>query len=145
MKIAVLRSHEDGETETLALRTDRIRRRDLARVIEDAYPVALKEAGVDANDVAYVASTGEGELVTFRGAGTIGDNRNITFREDDVDMIRLDLAVVGLASLGLLACVATIGPRPPIWLHFLAFFGCLAFCFQTAILDALVWTAFFPV
>ena len=48
----------------LVLRTDRIRRRDLRRVIADAYENALAEAGVDQVD--YVATTGEGELVDFR-------------------------------------------------------------------------------
>jgi hypothetical protein len=59
-------------------------------------------------------------------------------------LIRLDLACVGVASLGLLGCLATIHPRPPTWLHFLAFFGCLAFCFQTAVLDGAIWPAYYP-
>ena len=59
-------------------------------------------------------------------------------------LIRLDLAIVGLASLGLLGCLATMSPRPVTWLHFLAFFGCLAFCFQTAVLDAAIWPAYYP-
>jgi len=59
-------------------------------------------------------------------------------------LVRLDLAAVGIASLGLLACVATVTPRPASWLHFLAFFGCLAFCFQTAVLDGAVWPAYYP-
>jgi len=84
VKIAVLRSQEDGGAEILALRTDRIRRRDLARVIEDAYPVALEEAAVDIDEVAYVASTGEGELVTFRTGhfyGMTTHARGATFLE----------------------------------------------------------------
>jgi len=66
VKTAVLRLAGDDEVEVLALRTDRIRRRDLAKVIAESYPAALEEAGVAAEDVAYVASTGEGELVEFR-------------------------------------------------------------------------------
>jgi hypothetical protein len=58
-------------------------------------------------------------------------------------LIRVDLALVGLGSLGLLACVATIAPRPPTWLHFLAVFGCVAFCFQTAVLDGTIWPAYY--
>ena len=86
VKIAVLRSQEDGSAEPLALRTDRIRRRDLAQVIEDAYPVALEDAGVDAEDVAYVASTGEGELVSFRTGhfyGMTTHARGATFLEPE--------------------------------------------------------------
>jgi benzoyl-CoA reductase subunit D len=86
VKIAVLRSREGGDAEPLALRTDRIRRRDLAQVIEDAYPVALEEAGVDAQEVAYVASTGEGELVSFRTGhfyGMTTHARGATFLEPE--------------------------------------------------------------
>jgi benzoyl-CoA reductase subunit D len=35
-------------------------------VIEETYAVALEEAGVGTDDVAYAATTGEGELVEFR-------------------------------------------------------------------------------
>ena len=65
VKIAVLRTADDS-TEVLALRTDRIRRRDLRKVLDEGYPMALEEAGVEPDEVAYVASTGEGELVDFR-------------------------------------------------------------------------------
>jgi hypothetical protein len=58
--------------------------------------------------------------------------------------IRLVLALVGLGSLGLVAAVATAGPlRAPV-ARALAVFGALAFAFQTALLDALVWPAYFP-
>jgi hypothetical protein len=59
-------------------------------------------------------------------------------------LVRLDLAVVGGASLGLLGCLLTMSPRPAAWLHFLALFGALAFCFQTAVLDGAVWPAHYP-
>jgi len=59
VKVAIL-----GESVTL--RTDRIRRRDLRKVIDDAYDAALAEANVTRNDVVYLATTGEGELVDFR-------------------------------------------------------------------------------
>ena len=66
VKTAVLRMPADGAEDVLALRTDRIRRRDLRKVIGEAYPQALAEAGIGPREVAYVASTGEGELVEFR-------------------------------------------------------------------------------
>ena len=50
----------------LALHTERIRRRDQRLVIQKAYDDVLAMAGVRAEDVAYVATTGEGELVDFR-------------------------------------------------------------------------------
>lgn len=66
VKIAVLHSCADGKVDVLVLRNDRIRRRDLRKVIHEAYQFALAEAGLGPADVAYVASTGEGELVDFR-------------------------------------------------------------------------------
>lgn len=66
VKIVVLRTRGMEEVETLALRANRIRRRDLRKVIQEGYALALQEAGIVAGNVAYVASTGEGELVDFR-------------------------------------------------------------------------------
>jgi benzoyl-CoA reductase subunit D len=66
VKIAVVRTADNASAEVLALRADRIRRRDLRKVIDESYPTALEEAGVEPDEVAYVASTGEGELVDFR-------------------------------------------------------------------------------
>ena len=58
--------------------------------------------------------------------------------------IRLSLAAVGIGSLGLLVGLLAVRPSPPSLAHKLAVLGSLAFCFQTAILDALVWPAYFP-
>ena len=66
VKTAVLAMGAEDEERVLALRTDRIRRRDLRKVIDEAYPLALAEAGIEGDEVAYAASTGEGELVEFR-------------------------------------------------------------------------------
>jgi len=66
VKTAILRLHGEDLVDTLALRADRIRRRDLRKVIQEGYAAALQDAGLAAEDVAYMASTGEGELVEFR-------------------------------------------------------------------------------
>jgi benzoyl-CoA reductase subunit D len=66
VKTAVVAMNGNGGEQVLAVRTDRIRRRDLRKVIDESYPLALAQAGIEAEDVAYVASTGEGELVEFR-------------------------------------------------------------------------------
>ncbi len=66
VKIAVMLTSPDGASETLALLTERIRRRELRKVVNDGYQAALSAAGVATGDVCYVASTGEGELVDFR-------------------------------------------------------------------------------
>jgi hypothetical protein len=58
--------------------------------------------------------------------------------------IRLVLALVGLGSLGLLAALLRLTPRQPEVAHRLAVGGAILFCVQTALLDAVVWPAFFP-
>jgi hypothetical protein len=58
--------------------------------------------------------------------------------------IRLTLAVVGLASLGLLAAIASARPADAPIARRVALAGALAFSMQTAVLDALVWPAYFP-
>jgi benzoyl-CoA reductase subunit D len=57
---------DGGKNRLLAKRRDRLRHRDVIQVAREAYAAALGEAGVAASDVAYVATTGEGELVDFR-------------------------------------------------------------------------------
>ena len=57
--------------------------------------------------------------------------------------IRLVLALVGLASLGVLLALIALRPRRPAWAYWLSVAGSVAFCFQTAVLDLFVWTAFF--
>lgn len=59
--------------------------------------------------------------------------------------IRVTLAVVGIGSLGLLAGLVAARPSRRSLAHVLAIVGSLAFCLQTAVLDALVWPAYFPV
>jgi len=57
--------------------------------------------------------------------------------------VRIVLAVVGLASLGLLFSLLKVEPKKPLWGHRLAIIGVLLFCFQTALLDAILWAVFF--
>ena len=54
------------EVDWLGKRSERIRRRDPMKLAEEAYGGLLAEAGLGADDVAYVATTGEGENVPFR-------------------------------------------------------------------------------
>jgi hypothetical protein len=57
--------------------------------------------------------------------------------------VRGVLILVALISLGLLAALLGTKPRIPAWAHLLAVAGAVFFCFQTVILDAIVWgTAF---
>lgn len=67
VKCVVLDSTGDGgRPRMLAARAERIRRRDPHAVVQEAYEGALEDAHVGARDVAYVATTGEGDWVEFR-------------------------------------------------------------------------------
>ena len=65
VKSVVLRQRADS-AERLGASVQRIRRRDLRQVIDESFGEALAHAGVERDDLAYVASTGEGSLVDFR-------------------------------------------------------------------------------
>lgn len=58
-------------------------------------------------------------------------------------LVRFDLALVGLGSLGLVVALLSLGPQRPSG-RGLALLGLLPFVLQTAVLDAVVWPAFFP-
>jgi hypothetical protein len=58
--------------------------------------------------------------------------------------IRGVLALVAAGSLGLVAAVAVAAPVDSPVARGIAVAGALAFSFQTALLDALVWPAYFP-
>ncbi|HEX6501985.1 MAG TPA: benzoyl-CoA reductase subunit D [Terriglobales bacterium] len=66
VKFALVQAAQNGADVVLALHNERIRRRDLRKVIREGYEVSLEAAGVHQNEIAYTASTGEGELVDFR-------------------------------------------------------------------------------
>jgi len=57
---------------------------------------------------------------------------------------RAVLAVVGGASVLLVVALCKVSPREPRWAWRLAVLGAFAFAVQTALLDALVWPAYFP-
>jgi len=58
--------------------------------------------------------------------------------------IRIVLAAVGLGSISFLAAIFTLQPTGPAWVNRAALIGCVLFAFQTAVLDAMVWPAYFP-
>lgn len=56
----------DGDnTRWLVRRADRVRQRDPFKLATEAYHEALEEAGLKHDDLAYVATTGEGEALSF--------------------------------------------------------------------------------
>jgi benzoyl-CoA reductase subunit D len=66
VKVVVLDETEGGRAVVRASLGERIRRRDPQKVAREAFEHALAEAGSSAGDLAYVATTGEGEMVDFR-------------------------------------------------------------------------------
>jgi hypothetical protein len=58
-------------------------------------------------------------------------------------VVRIDLALVAIGAIGLLTSLACLGPDAPRGRR-LAIAGLVPFCLQTAVLDALIWPAFFP-
>jgi len=58
-------SVENDKPDWLARNTYKIRQRDPMQLADEAYTEALQEAGLSADDVHYVATTGEGETVPF--------------------------------------------------------------------------------
>ncbi|HXQ68211.1 MAG TPA: benzoyl-CoA reductase subunit D [Alphaproteobacteria bacterium] len=61
----VLFEVEGDESRWLARRTDRVRSRDPLELAAEAYNQVLEEASLKPADVAYVATTGEGESLAF--------------------------------------------------------------------------------
>ncbi len=67
VKTVIVRDAGDGSRpEIVSSRNDRIRRRELRKVLEESWATALADAGTRAEEIAYIATTGEGELVEFR-------------------------------------------------------------------------------
>ncbi len=61
----VLFEVKDGQSRWLARGLERIRQRDPYRLAEELYEAALREAKLRREDVAYVATTGDGESLAF--------------------------------------------------------------------------------
>jgi benzoyl-CoA reductase subunit D len=66
IKVAIMRDDGAGGETMLAGHSERLRRRDPLPVVDVALDLALGEAGVRREDLDYIATTGEGEIVAFR-------------------------------------------------------------------------------
>lgn len=62
---SVLFRHGDGGSEWLARRCERIRSRDPMTLAQQGFEAVLGDAGMAADDIDYIATTGEGENVRF--------------------------------------------------------------------------------
>ena len=66
IKAAIVETDDGGRERLVAGRAERIRRRDTMSVAKGLFDDLVKDAGASASDLAYVASTGEGETIPFR-------------------------------------------------------------------------------
>jgi benzoyl-CoA reductase subunit D len=81
-------------------RSERIRRRDPQRVVEEIFEQALAEAALAREELAYVATTGEGEMVRFRTGHFYGMTTHAR------GGLHLDPEARGVLDIGALHCRA---------------------------------------
>ncbi|AMO22488.1 acyl-CoA dehydratase activase [Ramlibacter solisilvae] len=65
VKSTLFRVEEDGSATWLAKSCERIRRRDPLTLAREGMETVLAQAGLDQDDIDYIATTGEGENVKF--------------------------------------------------------------------------------
>ena len=65
IKSVLFRHADDGSVEWLAKRCERIRSRDPMTLAREGYEGVIADAGLTKDDIAYIATTGEGENVKF--------------------------------------------------------------------------------
>ena len=66
VKVALIEDHGNGDIDLVAFDSERIRKRDAIKVTEEIFQKMLDRAEVARRDLDYVATTGEGDLVSFR-------------------------------------------------------------------------------
>lgn len=66
IKVAVISDDGQGGNVLLDGRVERLRRRDSLKVTEELFDRVIKDIGLRREDLAYIATTGEGENVAFR-------------------------------------------------------------------------------
>ncbi len=67
IKTVLMRFDDDGDNgQQITTDVDKIRKRDIKAVVNGAYQRLLKNNGLEHDDISYVATTGEGEMVDFR-------------------------------------------------------------------------------
>jgi len=66
VKIALIEDRGSGDIDLVAFDSERIRKRDAVKVTEEVFDRTLNRANLARRDLDYSATTGEGELVSFR-------------------------------------------------------------------------------
>jgi len=66
VKVALLEERGTGEFDVIAYDSERIRKRNPIKVTEELFEKTMARAGLGRSDLDYIATTGEGELVSSR-------------------------------------------------------------------------------
>jgi benzoyl-CoA reductase subunit D len=66
VKVAIIKDDGQGGIETLKVLSERLRRRTPAEVATRLYAEALRDASLEPEQIEYVATTGEGDELSFR-------------------------------------------------------------------------------
>ncbi|GIK52848.1 MAG: benzoyl-CoA reductase subunit D [Planctomycetaceae bacterium] len=67
VKVAVMRAGDScARDELLGSYFERIRRRDVMSVVDECFEAALKQAGLRKDQLDYIATTGEGDMIPWR-------------------------------------------------------------------------------
>jgi benzoyl-CoA reductase subunit D len=66
IKLVFLEDADGDQSRVILSKRERIRRRDTQKVVDLVFESALAEAGFTPDQLTYIATTGEGELVPFR-------------------------------------------------------------------------------
>ncbi|KAB2962552.1 MAG: benzoyl-CoA reductase subunit D [Thermoanaerobaculia bacterium] len=98
VKLVLLDDRPGERPQVVLTRLERIRRRDPQKVVEEIFAEALVAAGSASDELAYVATTGEGEMVRFRTGHFYGMTTHAR------GGLFLDPEVRGVLDVGALHC-----------------------------------------
>jgi benzoyl-CoA reductase subunit D len=90
VKTVLMRDHGEAGAEFLAGHSERLRRRDPLPVVEDSLAALLEGEGLRRDQLDYIATTGEGEIVAFRTGhfyGMTTHSRGALFLDSDARAI----------------------------------------------------------
>ena len=102
VKVVVMDCCDAGTPRLLAKSSARIRRRDIAKVVDDVYGAAVEGAG--APEIDYVATTGDGEEVPFATGhfyGMTTHARGALFLEPSARAVLAETDVINMVSRGI--------------------------------------------
>lgn len=113
VKAVIAETAEDGSARLLSGQSERIRRRDAIAVAEGLFADVLAQAGARRDDLAYVATTGEGDGVPFRTGhfyGMTTHARGGLFLEPDARVV-LDVGALHTRAIKMDGSARVLGYR----------------------------------